>query len=360
MKIRVLIITSIGGKGIGGPRTYVENLPKALGAAGVDSRVVRLASAPRPFPKIFYVLTIVFYASRYKIFYSLSGSPLRNLPLYICAKMLGRKFFIRPGGDFLWERAVESGKTEKTPSKYYADGDYKDASLSLALFSFSIRHADKIIFPTHYLKNLYETYFSVKPSQAEVVGYPFPAISGDILNTPSSRGKQFIFAGRLVQFKNLTRLIEAFAAIDKREGATLKLVGGGPAKSELSNLIRKLHAGSFIFLQDRMPQEALLREIRKSYCTIVPSIFEPGSFFMLESLKLRTPVIFTKESGLYETYKDELIFIDPYSISDIKEKIEWLIQENNYNIYMRKIEAINTERSWDDVARDHKVIFESL
>ena len=356
--MKILIVTSIEKGGIGGPSLYADKLPKALADYGVDASVLRRRHFPKTFREVLYFLELLWMTPQYNILYSLSGSPGINIPALICAKFFRKKFFMRPGGDFLWERATERGETEKTPQGYYKDGEYKQQNFFLSLFRWTLARTNKIIFPTSYLRSLYQEYFFVPNEKCAYVDYPFPGIQGGLGQKRESR--QFLFAGRLIKFKNGERLIRAFAAIENRAGATLKIIGEGPEKAGLMRLAKELGAESYIFFEKSMDHATLLNELSGSYCVVIPSIFEPGSFFMLECLKFKVPVIFTRESGLYDAYAGTLLFADPYSIADIKNKIEWLFEGDNYNTYMRRIEGVNTQRCWGDVAREHKMIFEKL
>jgi len=348
--MKILIITSIEKGGIGGPSLYADNLPAAFARHNVEVDVLRPG----------HFVRLVWSVSRCDILYSLSGSPKVNIPVTVCAKIFRKKFCIRPGGDFLWERATERGDTEKTPREYYKSGEYKKRRFSLILFRWTLARADRVIFPTLYLRDLYQEYFFLPEHKCEYVDYPFPYVGGGSKPRDFTRDKQFVFAGRLIKFKNGERLIRAFAQMDNKKGVTLKIIGEGPEKLRLKSLVGELGAEDHIFFADAMNHNAFLSELRDSYCAVVPSIFEPGSFFMLECLKLGIPVIFTKASGLYDAYANKLLFVDPYSVPDIKEKIKWLLDANNYSNYAKRLADINTQRCWDDVAREHKVIFEKL
>jgi|GEM_PF-3158512 glycosyltransferase involved in cell wall biosynthesis len=356
--MKILIITSIEKGGIGGPSLYADKLPKALADCGLHADVLRRRHLPKAFRELLYFFELLWMTPQYNILYSLSGSPGINIPALICAKFFRKKFCMRPGGDFLWERAVEHGETEKTPRGYYKGGEHKKQKFSFSLFRGTLWHINKIIFPTSYLRSLYQEYFFVPDEKCAYVDYPFPGTQGGLGSKRESR--QFVFAGRLIKFKNGARLIRAFAAIENRAGATLKIIGEGPEKAGLMRLAKELGAESYIFFEKSMDHATLLNELSDSYCVVIPSIFEPGSFFMLECLKFKVPVIFTRESGLYDAYAGTLLFVDPYSIADIKNKIEWLFEGDNYNTYMRRIEGVNTQRCWGDVAREHKMIFEKL
>lgn len=356
--MKVLFITSISQNEIGGPSLYAENLPQALRELGIASRVIRFRPLPKIARQIIYLSELFSSAARHDIIYSLSGSPLVNIPAVCCAKLFRKKFLIRPGGDFLWERATERGETEKTPKEFYETGEHRKRKLSFIFFRWTLQNSDKVIFPTPYFESLYKEFFLLPGYKCEHVDYPFPAIQNRTVKR--KRSKQFVFAGRFIKFKNGERLIRAFCEIENKKGAILRIIGEGPEKINLIRTAKELGAENSIVFEESMGHEKFLYEIQNSYCAVVPSIFEPGSFFMLECLKLKVPIIFTKESGLYDTYADTLLFVDPYSVFDIKNKIEYLLDEDNYNRYAAKIGKINTSRSWEDVAREHVRIFEKL
>lgn len=358
--MKVLFITSILSPDIGGPALYAKYLPPEIEKSGIRSDVVYAGtfSYAIKLPILFFLLLIKAPGSN--ILYSLSASPAINLPTIIISKIFRKKFIMRPGGDFLWERATQAGETEENLPDYYERGTYLSHKTRARVFSFILGGADKIIFPTVFLKDVYQKYFGVATEKCEIVDYPFPDLPATILDSGARREKTFLFAGRLVPFKNAERLVKAFLSIKEEHGFTLKIMGSGSQKTALIHIVSSMGGQNKVVFADSLPHEEFLREIKKSWCVLIPSTFEPGSFFLLECLKLKTPIIFTRYGGLAEGYKDTLLFVDPYSVDDIKEKIEFVMREDHHNAYISSIENLSTQRNWSDVAREHIKIFQKL
>lgn len=351
--MRILFATSIQYPEIGGPALYTANLPRELRKRGVESNVVCLKKIAKPLRELVFFGELFLQAPRHDILYCLSASPAVTLPTSICAFLFGKKFFLRPGGDLLWERAMEKRETEHTLQEFYRRGLHKNHRLMHRALAFSLRQADGIIFPTVFLRDLYREFYGIDGEKCHVIDYPFPDVHTFGAGAEQGREKQFLFSGRLIRFKNSERLIRAFAAIGDKRGFFLKIVGEGPQKQNLLDLVANLGAQDNIVFQNSMPHQDLLREISKSYCVVIPSIFEPGSFLALECLALKIPLIFTKEAGLYERYREDLLCVDPYSLDDIRGKIESLMEPARYEKYRTHISRIVTERGWGNVADEH-------
>ena len=353
-------MTSIILPDIGGPALYAEYLPRELARLGVQTSVLCLPKLPRFLRELTYITKLFILVLRHDVLYSLSASPTVTLPIVMFAKVFRKKFFLRPGGDLLWERDIERAHTDKSLAEYYKSGDYKRQKRLLKVFKYSLRSADKVVFPTVFLKKLYRDYFFLPEEKCEIVDYPFPEITQQQLRGVRKKEKQILYAGRLIRFKNVDRLIEAFVSISDKKGFRLKIVGNGPQKERLTLLVKSLNAQDVIIFKKTLSHNNLLEEIARSHAVVIPSIFEPGSFLAFECLKLKTPLIFTKEAGLYDAYANKLLFVDPKSVEDIREKIELLLDEDFYKKYLSAVSSLDTSRSWKDVAYDHIKIFESI
>ncbi len=374
--MKIILLTSIFPPDVGGPAIIAERLALIFTQKGIETKVLCLSNSKegrkhnfpvlrinRNNPKIVlysvYFLKLLQLVPGTDVIYSLSASPgMTFLPL-ILAKIFKKRFIIRPGGDFLWERDTEEGKINLSLREYYEKSEFLKKKFLYWLSNFIFKRTDLIIFPTLFLKTLYLSYYDIKKERTEFVDYPFPEIKADFQKT-IIKPKQILFAGRLVNFKNLSRLIDAFSKIDSKE-VILKIIGEGTQRRNLELKIKNLGLENEVFVKKPLPHTQLLEEIKKSYFVVVPSIFEPGSFLALECLKLKTPILFTREAGIYNVFKDKLIFIDPFNVDDIKEKIEFLLNEDNWKNYLQDISQIDTSRSWKEFALEHiKILKERL
>ncbi|SEF48222.1 glycosyltransferase [Algoriphagus boritolerans] len=111
-------------------------------------------------------------------------------------------------------------------------------------------------------------------------------ISRKELNYPHS----FIFVGRFVEEKGIGYLVKAWDSIIDKCGWTLTLIGDGPLKD--------LYSGrNDIIIKDYMSQDVLIKEIQKSGCFILPSIFEPWAVVIHEFACAGLPIIATEVCG---------------------------------------------------------------
>jgi glycosyltransferase involved in cell wall biosynthesis len=165
----------------------------------------------------------------------------------------------------------------------------------------------------------------------------------------------------LIKSKNLDILIEVFSKIIKKtdKPLILKIIGEGPEFNNLKLKIANLKLEGKVVLKKSIPHESLLKEIQKCYLCVLPALTDISPNLALECIKLRKPILLTKETGIYEDFKDHLIFIDPKNEKEIEEKILYLLDEKNYQNYIERIKNIPTSYSWKDVIERHLSIFKN-
>lgn len=114
-----------------------------------------------------------------------------------------------------------------------------------------------------------------------------------------ARPGPFAFVGRLVDWKAVDLLLEAFAAVRARAPeARLLVIGEGPERPALERLARELEllpgAASFTGWQS---QPACARLLARSQALVLPSLFECGGAVVLEAMAMGLPVIATRWGG---------------------------------------------------------------
>jgi len=266
------------------------------------------------------------------------------------------KLVIRLGGDLLWEKAYNNGWTDKSLSRYYQQRKNLKEKVFLAIYKFVLSRCNRIIFSTQWQKEIYEKYLKVNPKKAEVIDNIFPdfIFKGEPLTAGSRR---LLLAGRLIKLKNFAKVFEITKQLPE---VNLLVIGEGPEEENLKKLAKQLEINNRVDFLKRLAWPELAKEILESFLVLAPSITEISPNLVLECLKLGQPILVTRECGFYSKYKEELIFIDPFSEDDIKEKIIYLLDKNNYNSYLEKIKSINTKRDRVDLARDHYNFFKNL
>jgi glycosyltransferase involved in cell wall biosynthesis len=125
---------------------------------------------------------------------------------------------------------------------------------------------------------------------------------------------QFVFVGRLVDWKGLDILLEAFNAVFQTDSVALNIIGDGPMREAWQSLALKMGLASSIRFSGFMSQEECARNLEESDVFVLPSLFECGGAVVLEAMAMELPVIATAWGGPTD-YLDENcgVLIAPHS-----------------------------------------------
>jgi glycosyltransferase involved in cell wall biosynthesis len=143
------------------------------------------------------------------------------------------------------------------------------------------------------------------------------------------QNKNFVGGTRVLKWKNLTILNKVFQDTDV-------LVSG--AKLDL----------------ERVPHAEFLEKIKQSYAVIIPSLGDISPNTILDAIRCQKPFIVTRETGLYDRIAPIALFVDPKNPDDIKEKVLWLSDEENYKNQCAKIKAYTHTHSWEEIAKEYE------
>ncbi|MBI5765898.1 glycosyltransferase family 4 protein, partial [Candidatus Falkowbacteria bacterium] len=241
-------------------------------------------------------------------------------------KRKNNRLFVRLGGDFLWEKMVNSGKSEAPFIKYYDQPKSFMEKAYLMVYRFVLKHCDKVIFNTRWQADVYEKVFAIPNNRIVIVENPTALENFAVDISAGGANDEIIFAGRFIPLKNLKRLIEAFKTIktDKK----LVLIGDGPQKEELI----KLAEGDYrIKIENKIDHQELLKRISRCYMFVAPSLSEMSPNAALEALSLHRRVVLTKENGLAEDIKKYCELVEPLSVNSIKSGMENLLAHEQKN-----------------------------
>ena len=219
--------------------------------------------------------------------------------------------------------------------------------------------AEKIIVPTDLLANIYKNYYGISKDNIVVLPNPIPsACEAGLQDRPAKIGKNILFAGRFVKYKNLERLIIAFANIyTEISPAKLILIGDGPEKRELVRLIKRLNIRNQVIFKAKVPHDELMREIKECSVCVAPALTEFNPNFILECLSCARPVIITKENGLSIKLPERFTW-NAIDIKDIENKLidiinSGIVAEEEILDVIQK----NKNTTWNDIINEHLNIF---
>lgn len=114
--------------------------------------------------------------------------------------------------------------------------------------------------------------------------------------TPLPEGPaRFIFVGRLVNWKAVDILLDAFSRLDR--GETLTICGDGAEKTKLERYARARGLEDRVTFTGSVPQEEITRRVAESHILVLPSVYECGGAVVLEAMAMERAVIASDWGG---------------------------------------------------------------
>ncbi|WYL96975.1 MAG: glycosyltransferase family 1 protein [Gloeotrichia echinulata IR180] len=139
----------------------------------------------------------------------------------------------------------------------------------------------------------------------------------------------FLYIGRQDPYKNIHRLITAFAALPNCKDYELWLAGptDGRYTPTLKAQIEELGISNQVKFLDYVPYSELPKIINSAIALVFPSLWEGFGFPVLEAMACGTPVITSNVSSLPEVAGDAAILINPYNIDEITEAMQTIVTD---------------------------------
>jgi glycosyltransferase involved in cell wall biosynthesis len=159
-----------------------------------------------------------------------------------------------------------------------------------------------------------------------------------------------VFIGRLVFYKNVNFLINAFIhVLEKIPNAKLVIIGDGPLKGELSDLVTKNHLEKNIIFIGFNDGDTKYELLAKSTALVQPSLAEGSSMVAIEAFALGKPVLMSNLKCSNELIVNGIngFTIPPNDQKQWSEKIVMLLTDKSKsknlgkNAHTRMIEKFN-------------------
>ncbi|MER3433407.1 MAG: mannosyltransferase [Leptolyngbya sp. ERB_1_1] len=148
----------------------------------------------------------------------------------------------------------------------------------------------------------------------------------------------FLYMGRHQPYKNLQRVIRAFAAIAKHSDCEF-WIAGTTDRRYTPNLIAEIE---HLQLSDRVKflsyvSYAELPElINRAIALVFPSLWEGFGLPVLEAMACGTPVITSNLSSMPEVAGDAALLVDPYSETAIVEAMKAIVTDAQLHHQLRQ------------------------
>lgn len=176
--------------------------------------------------------------------------------------------------------------------------------------------------------------------------------------------RYFLFPGGIRGYKNHTGLVAGLAEL-QRVGIVADLVfttaTRASAPAELKELIRTSGLQGRVHFVGTVSRDELKTLYRQAVATVVPSLYEQGSFPIYESVLLGCPVACSDIPSLREQsagFGDAMLYFDPRDPVAIAGAMQKLWNERDDHA-TRQLDAAHRvwPKSWDDIAAGWLAVF---
>jgi len=319
--MKILITTGIFPPDIGGPATYVSKIAEEFVKHGHDVEVVtysdkktaedkdygvcRVVRSGNLFWRYFKYFIVVFKKSARADVIYVQDSVSAGLPTLLGNFLWRTPAVLKVVGDFAWEQAQNQfGIRDDLDAFQHQKYDLKIE------FWRRIEHlvaakTRKIIVPSQYLKKIVSCW-GQPDDKIKVVYNAFdePDYIDESVEMPE--GDVICTAGRLVAWKGMDTLIKIMPRLlEENNNFRLLIIGNGPEKGNLENLVNNLGLGGRVILKGLQPREKLLGYLKKSNMFVLNSSYEGFSHQILEAMWCNVPVAVSRVGGNPEVVEHE-------------------------------------------------------
>lgn len=335
--MKILIATGIYPPQLGGPATYAKNIKDAFLSLNHTVSVKRFTienKLPTGIRHICFFFKSFFSVLKSDFSLSLDTFSV-GAPIVLASKILNKKSIIRIGGDFLWESYLNRTGEYILLSEFYGNNLEKLNLKEKLIFSVSkwvLKNADAIVFSTNWQKEIFVKNYNINKTNVSVIENFYGSKIDGLKNYEKSK-KVFVSGVRNIKWK----------------------------RGFLDNAFSKAQSvDQSLFLdKETCDYDCFLEKIKNSYAVILVSLADISPNTILDAVRCNKPFILTKENGL-DRLKEIAILVDPKNEDEIKEKILWLANPENYLSQKRKIEAFSFTHSWEEMANEFINIFKKI
>ena len=161
-------------------------------------------------------------------------------------------------------------------------------------------------------------------------------------NLPTS---YLLYPAATWEHKNHLKLLEA---IKKLDNSNICLVCTGAKKDYFKDVLKPYIVDNELEKQVSflgiISDEELFQLYQNCRAVVVPTIYEAGSFPLMESILMEIPVICSNATSLPETIGDSNFVFNPFVVEEISEKIEKIYFDDSYREANTKLLKVQSEK----------------
>lgn len=235
-------------------------------------------------------------------------------------------------------------------------GRFRGAYLRAAVIRAS-RRAQSLICVSESARNELLRVTGVKNTKVKVIYHGIsPAITGYTGQVAPASPPYILCVATLYRYKNLERLVEAFARF-KKEAATshrLRIIGGDAdmSNAELIAIAHRLGVADDVDIKGPLPHSQIADEYARASVFVYPSLNETFGLPPLEAMTIGIPVVASCAGSIPEIVGDAAELVDPFDVGDIARGLGRILLDSRRSqaLVMLGLKRAR-EFSWETSAR---------
>ena len=178
-----------------------------------------------------------------------------------------------------------------------------------------------------------------------------------------------LFVGRLVERKGIKNLIKAFADIQNEIPHKLMIIGDGPERPELEDLVNHLNIGSRVHLTGWISADEKLLHYEKCSFFVLPAIYDKHGdteglgVVLIEAMSCAKPVIASNVGGITDVVYDGVngLLVPPGDSAALAQAIKKLATDDMLRKEMgSKAKVIVDEKfNWDKIVNELITLYQN-
>ncbi len=338
--MKILITTGIYPPKIGGPSQYAKNMLDLWSKMGHKVTVKTYGienSLPTGIRHIWFFFKILPSLLASDFIFALDTYSV-GFPSVFASFIFRKKIIIRTGGDFLWEGYVERTGDLVLLRDFYKTRISRFSLKEKIIFhitGWTIRNCNILVFSTNWQKDIFLGPYNLNNSKITIIENHYDKKEKNLPENVIPENKDFIASTRPLKWKNIKFLKSIF------ENDEIKSKGA-------------------VIVTNNLPYEEFLGKIKKSYAIILVSLGDISPHMILDAINLNKPFILTKECGILDRVKDVSLLVNPKDEDEVKEKILWLLNEENYRAQVEKIKNFSFVHTWEEIADEYMNVYNSI
>ena len=164
----------------------------------------------------------------------------------------------------------------------------------------------------------------------------------------------FLYIGRHDPYKNISRVISAFANLPLNQDYQLWLSGPSDKRytPNLKKQVQELGIVDQVKFLDYVPYDDLPKIISGAIALVFPSLWEGFGLPVLEAMACGTPVITSNLSSLPEVAGDAAILIDPYKVEEITDAMQAIANDTGLRSHLSQLGLQRAKQfSWEKTGK---------